>query len=1779
MPDINFRVEAGNTFRLMDQLQQAFTTGARTVQEWTVNFTRWNEYSHSFDTSISALIDGNRKLTGVLRSSADGLEFVNLKLEQNRKAMAAAATAARKADQQAAAALAREALEKTYSKTGLSNEQLAAQQSRISRIVNLLDRGRAEIEHFEQAMLAATGKLAVESLQEPARRIYDLLHLVENAQAKITDSAAKSLAKQKSTAISASQRLADAKSARQALEGAFPISGLTNEQLDTFRSRVSQVAREIERGNVLMGQFQRAQSAAAGKLGLSELDETEHNVYNILKRIDTAQLKTTEKAKQALALQKQIELASSSKLSSAKNVRGVLEGAYSTSGLSTTQVEQLRSRISQIVNLVHDGKAELNDFQQAALAVAGKISADSLDKTARGIFEVLKRIDNAQANATTKAQQSLAKQREKALEGDRRLSNAKTVRQSLESSFSTSGLTREQVDSQRARITQIVSLIEKGRAKLSDFDRAALAAAGKIGTDTLSPRQNQLLDIINRIESAQDRISRKARESLTSQRDREISQGYGGRASTRLERKFAPQLQLLNPAAQERVRAQLAQIQRLFDKGLSPEGYLRAYRAMRSGARNELRGLEEDARHRLTRINAEVARAGKGGFFDKLFGGPGGSGFINKFGGGTPVQAIAGLALARGVDNAAESIKSRAEDTANFEKQIALLKTLTQDADNVTTSFDRWQESILRVSSAVGKSKEEIASAGYDLLSNQITKGVEDTETALTKASRFATATNSTVNDSVNLLSSVINSFGKNVGDTDDILAKLFTTIDLGRIKASDLANTFGRPGVAAKSLGLSFEELGAAMITISQTGLGVEQTNTLITNVLHKLINPTEEMQKHFDDLGVSTGEMYVRQLGLVGVLEDLIKTTGGSTAELSKFFNEIRGEQGITQLTGRIDVLKDALTKLKDNKTYGGALDQFKDLSGQRFQEEMTKYNNAFIKFKEIALDALLWVTKDVGGLSNALVLATGLTTALGGAFAVLYGAHIFEKMTGSATAFATSLSAIKVIAGGLGIGIGLGIGAATLYDRHYDSTHAAERLAEQGREAAKTEADAVAQINARLTESNINQLKTYQTEALNQISKIKVGLKELAAAEKEEFSNVAAALRNDFELVSQAFKRIITQNEERERQFVESVAKHRSRLIDINDKRRANDYDAAIARNKVATGLGQQDREGRIQLGRIGELVREAHRAAKSSSPDDIERARRLYDEAQQIAQQRRTETTTTPVFTGFGTRRRRYNGGFSNVPVLKYLDGEKIAKGLANDRVKLEEEINEKAKKNLETARKQNEVDRDALKLIQDKAAKILGQKLFTPEGKLVAKDSGSALEQRDKFIKEYYDSINQLIQNARVSPEGRLALSKTFKDTREELEKQIKAWVEITNQQLITYQNQENLNKLGEKTNKDFDNQIAKAKDLKKEMDSAAAESARFRQQALKGVEALQELGPRGTIGTIGKFLGNMTDISKEGLVRGLTPEDLRNRIPKPVQDLLGETKTQINQGNPAAALALIDQGLVKLKELGAESEQVYDQTGKLVTVGEFFKQLRVSLNLFLHSEERFKSANLVADNQVFQAEKLTKMLTGLSVGYTNTKNAVAQFGIEGEKAMESLNSASAVFNANLDTMLRRLSQLTSVPDNLRNAQAAIQEGINPSLRSGQYETPGLFVGPPKPVPGDHYGGFVHHFASGGFLQDFFGGKYARGTDRNPAMLADGESVNNPIATARFAAQIIAMNAGFEPSFATTSKGGENTQYSFGDIHVHVKSGDSAAKTTREIGAAMRREIRRGSLNL
>lgn len=85
----------------------------------------------------------------------------------------------------------------------------------------------------------------------------------------------------------------------------------------------------------------------------------------------------------------------------------------------------------------------------------------------------------------------------------------------------------------------------------------------------------------------------------------------------------------------------------------------------------------------------------------------------------------------------------------------------------------------------------------------------------------------------------------------------------------------------------------------------------------------------------------------------------------------------------------------------------------------------------------------------------------------------------------------------------------------------------------------------------------------------------------------------------------------------------------------------------------------------------------------------------------------------------------------------------------------------------------------------------------------------------------------------------------------------------------------------------------------------------------------------------------------------------------------------------------------------------------------------------------------------------------------------------------------------------------------------------------------------------------------------------RGQDVRPAMLAKGEYVVKAGAAARFFSELNAMNQGSRPVYR--EQGGSVTNV--GDVNVTVKGGDTGQQTVREIGYALRREIKRNNIKL
>jgi hypothetical protein len=235
------------------------------------------------------------------------------------------------------------------------------------------------------------------------------------------------------------------------------------------------------------------------------------------------------------------------------------------------------------------------------------------------------------------------------------------------------------------------------------------------------------------------------------------------------------------------------------------------------------------------------------------------------------------------------------------------------------------------------------------------------------------------------------------------VAAIFFKTIDLGRVKAADLSNTFGRIAPMASALGVSIEEANAAISTLTRQGTKPSDAMTLLTNVMIKLAKPTDKMKDLLESWGTPTGQAAIATFGFEGVLKKLEETTEGSTEELSKLFNEIRSFRGAQLTTTSLfaEFKKDLDAIKASSSEYDLAKLIRAEPAADKVIKEMNRIRNAFtLQFGDQMLaaaanyisvmEAMGLTTKTFFSFLGRVGANTAIFVTLAGAVAALHGTY---------------------------------------------------------------------------------------------------------------------------------------------------------------------------------------------------------------------------------------------------------------------------------------------------------------------------------------------------------------------------------------------------------------------------------------------------------------------------------------------------------------------------------------------------------------------------------------------------------------------------------------------------------------------------------------------------------------------------------------------------------------------------------------------------------------------
>lgn len=259
------------------------------------------------------------------------------------------------------------------------------------------------------------------------------------------------------------------------------------------------------------------------------------------------------------------------------------------------------------------------------------------------------------------------------------------------------------------------------------------------------------------------------------------------------------------------------------------------------------------------------------------------------------VNAAAAMQLAAvaagALSTAIGAIRAPIGLAASFEREFALVATLS---DKVGKDLE---QGLLELASRVPQSAGDITKATYQAISAGIDPGqVLD---FLDAASKAAVAGNTTITASVESLTTAVNAFasqGVTAAQASDVL---FATVKAGVTTFDELNASLGQASAVA-TYGVSIEEVGAAVASLTKVGFSTSDAITRINAAVKAIAGPTGQAAKEFKRLGIEIGIERLQAVGLSGVLADIQEKTGGAASEVAKLTRRFEGQQGLLGLLG---------------------------------------------------------------------------------------------------------------------------------------------------------------------------------------------------------------------------------------------------------------------------------------------------------------------------------------------------------------------------------------------------------------------------------------------------------------------------------------------------------------------------------------------------------------------------------------------------------------------------------------------------------------------------------------------------------------------------------------------------------------------------------------------------------------------------------------------------------------------------------------------------------------
>lgn len=373
-------------------------------------------------------------------------------------------------------------------------------------------------------------------------------------------------------------------------------------------------------------------------------------------------------------------------------------------------------------------------------------------------------------------------------------------------------------------------------------------------------------------------------------------------------------------------------------------------------------------------------------------------------------MAVAGGVVAAGMVAATaatvafgtEAVKA----AASYEQAFANASTLMQGTPE---ELQKVSDEIIAVSNETGLAAEDVSNAVYSALSAGIDQA--DAVAFVGDSAKLAAAGFTDVDTAMSAVAKTMNAYGMDASHTDEIQKVLIQTQNKGITTVGELGASLAQVTPTAAAFGVSFDQVGASLATMTAQGTPTAQATTQLNSLIAELgkngtiaANNLEKAAEGTEWAGMSFAEMQANGATLNDVLGMMSTAANESGLSMVDMFSSIEaGKAALSIFNGEGATFLENLDAMTtDEDVVGQAYEQVTDTLehqievlknlGQNFMINVGKKILPYVK--DIAEKALPLIEQ---GMDQILPIVDSIMATVGPALGSIADTFIPMIMTG--------------------------------------------------------------------------------------------------------------------------------------------------------------------------------------------------------------------------------------------------------------------------------------------------------------------------------------------------------------------------------------------------------------------------------------------------------------------------------------------------------------------------------------------------------------------------------------------------------------------------------------------------------------------------------------------------------------------------------------------------------------------------------------------------------------